>query len=450
MTYPITCTVEFNDKRITADAGIIDHLVEINKLGLVTLASCSGMESDHGKPKGTYISIQLQEGLVPVMPADMLREYLSDPSLYDRLDNVAKHVNWTGKLGTYLIAIPSMGFYLPISGSVELDNKVMADPRWIQAASIVEKPYAPVDIFLQQIDERNLIWDNLWEEYGGKKQYSDAEIKARLDQLVHELQVEFGGSIYKDEQPINSNVDVVQMDRHINTSQLLDEMGDKYPLAVDDITGMFPLHEIYAMGFTEEDYANREKFLSSIKNSTTIPWMMTLKEFTSLPDPISTSMIPFGKSPSEFHLQSVVAAMDDEDKSIPFKVIWDYEELLTRPVLTDMAVEFGLSDADINQLSDSDLKEFVYDKVFEFVELKYEDTTPQDLRKLSYEKRRKEALRKKAGKERVGYGQQSLTSAISTSRRLTEFSDFNDNDDAEERIEDIKDKLDKLALQEGV
>lgn len=449
MNYPITRTVEFNDKRITADAGIIDHLIEINKLGLVTLASCSGMESDHGKRESTYISIQLEEGLVPVMPADMEREYLSDPSLYDRLNIVAKRVNWTGKLGTYLMAIPCIGYYLPISGSVELDNKVMTDPRWIQAASIVEKPYAPIDIFLQQIDERNAIWDSLWDEYGGKKQYSDAEIKARLDQLVHELQVEFEESIYKDTQPNESNVGVIQMNRHITSSQLLDEMGEKYPLAVDDITGMFSLHEIYRMGFTEEDYANREKFLRDLENPTTIPWQMTLKEFTSLPDTILTSMVPFGKSPSEFHLQSVLAAMDDADKSVPFIVILDYDELLTRSVLTGIAVEFELSDADIDQLPDSDLKELVYDKVFEHVELKFEDTTTQDPRKLSYEQRRKKTLRKKASEKRVGYGQQSLTSAISTSRRLTEFQDLNNNNDHDERIEDIKDKLDKLALQEG-
>jgi len=53
--------------------------------------------------------------------------------------------------------------------------------------------------------------------------------------------------------------------KHITTWKLLDEMCIKYPHAVDDLTGLMDHYVFFAMGFTEDDFYNREQALINLE-----------------------------------------------------------------------------------------------------------------------------------------------------------------------------------------
>jgi len=174
-----------------ADVSIASYIDEINAMGYKTVASCSGMRRDHhGHEESPYLSIELPEDVVTPgfgrTPHDVFPSQIKNKAYVDSLIKAGELVNWLSELSLYMLMVPTVHYDLPKTGSIENDRRAENEPDVVQAQRELEAVMGESHTFkefMTKLDRRDLIREEAYKKYGGRKSWSDEE----LDQMWRNL-----------------------------------------------------------------------------------------------------------------------------------------------------------------------------------------------------------------------------------------------------------------------
>ena len=177
-----------------ADFSIVSYVNRINRAGYQTIASCSGLRRDHhGQSAGAYLSVELPENVVR---ADLggdtheidARNILNADYVYDLVD-AGRRAGWKAELSKYMMAIGTVRFTIPDTGSVARDSMAENDLEWKAAEKAVQEAKSGPGLtedFLKKLDERDAVRKRVLKRYGAYEK-SDAEVLQWWKRLTNSL-----------------------------------------------------------------------------------------------------------------------------------------------------------------------------------------------------------------------------------------------------------------------
>lgn len=176
-----------------ADVSIVPHVNKINRVGFETIASCSGLRKDHyGVDAGAYLSIELPRSVVTpdILKDEVDPKNIKDKAYVNTLINTGHKAGWNAHLGKYMLIAPVIRFSLPRTRSWKMDLVAKAHPELIKANRDIDlvqsRPGHTTKEFLDAVDKRNKIQEDIYKRYGGRKR-TDTEKLRLWDKLVKEL-----------------------------------------------------------------------------------------------------------------------------------------------------------------------------------------------------------------------------------------------------------------------
>lgn len=176
-----------------ADRGIIPIINEINDAGIETYASCSGLTSDHhGRSEGSYLSIVIPESKYDKDKIgrdsifDLPEDAVKDKAWVRRMIAAGRRAGWNTEKGKYLVFFPDISFHLPITGSVEKDDRIKRDKRLVALNEKLHAVLGDTGEFIPLLAKRDAYESKLTDRYGMMR-YNDAEKMRRWNSLRDEL-----------------------------------------------------------------------------------------------------------------------------------------------------------------------------------------------------------------------------------------------------------------------
>jgi hypothetical protein len=180
------CTVEYKGGQTGrlksggfADLGIIPIIDDLNAKGCPTVASCSGLKSDHyGHKEGAYMSVEMPDHVVradagghifDVDPRNVLK-----PSVVQCFINAGGRANWRSKLTKYMTFIPTVSFHLPHTKFVQTDKDAESEPDLVAAEdeldSVMKRRHS-MDEFFTALHKRDGLKEKAYIKHGKDPSY---------------------------------------------------------------------------------------------------------------------------------------------------------------------------------------------------------------------------------------------------------------------------------------
>lgn len=172
------------------DPSIVPILKRLNRQGLKTCASCSGISSEHKGESSPYLSVELPEDVASSGGRDIFDvDKIHKPKEVKRYQEAGKRAGWTTEVTKFMMHQPTIRYGMPFGGTIKIEKQVKSNPRYIEAQNAIKVGDKDFQHFLKTVDERNAIEEELYKEYQGKD-WTDEKRKAQWEKLEHELVAE--------------------------------------------------------------------------------------------------------------------------------------------------------------------------------------------------------------------------------------------------------------------
>jgi hypothetical protein len=199
MAYPkneFSEQVYLGNKGSMVDKGIYYYIKKINASGFETIASCSGLKSDHyGRKERAYLDIMCPENKVDakglLLQEDIFnvpKQNILDKEWADNMVQVGMNSGWLAEVSTYMMVVPTISYRLPVTKSIGTDLAIENNLRIVVANKEIKANMhgcGTSEAFLKAVDKRNAIKEELFSKHDTA--WSDEEIKQRWERLTTAL-----------------------------------------------------------------------------------------------------------------------------------------------------------------------------------------------------------------------------------------------------------------------
>jgi len=177
-----------------ADQGIVPIIDALNAEGCPTVASCSGLRSDHyGHEESAYLSTEMPNHVVQggfgKTPHEVYPENIKKPEVVKCFLDAGKKANWHSELDLYMLMTPTTHFSLPRTKSVKTDELAEARPEVIAAEkkldAVMGTSYSFQE-FNNALKERDRVREAAYASFG-LEDWTDGKIRAAWDNLQREV-----------------------------------------------------------------------------------------------------------------------------------------------------------------------------------------------------------------------------------------------------------------------